>query len=171
MGIYKREGTWYIRTWVTGRELRLAVGPSKRQAELALGKIKAEAAEGRFIEPAKGHKVTYRELLERYLRDHSAPRKCPNSYRSDVGFAKSLSLALGALLLKDVTAEKVTAYIESERRRGLKPASINRRLALLKHSFTLAKTWGLIRYSPVAEVKLLPERNRRLRYVDPAEFQ
>lgn len=54
MGIYRRGRIWYLRTKQGGREVRLAVGPSKRQAELALGKVKTEMAEGRFIEPKNG---------------------------------------------------------------------------------------------------------------------
>ncbi len=35
----------------------------------------------------------------------------------------------------------------------------------------MARRWGLIRFSPIAEVKLLPERNSRLRYLQPKEYK
>ena len=171
MGLYKRGNTWYIRYRYGGKDVRQAVGRSKRNAELSLGKIKAEIAEGKFLDPIKANKVTYCELLERYLKDHSAVAKTPHGYRDDRYLSKPLLAAFGALLLKDTTPARVAVFIEAERKRGLKPASVNRRLALLKHSFTMARRWGLIRFSPIVEVKLLPERNKRLRYLQPKEYK
>lgn len=171
MGIYRRGRIWYLRTKQGGHEVRLAVGPSKRQAELALGKVKTEMVEGRFIEPAKGHKLTFGELAERYLREHSAVRKNEKGRRNDGYLVKQLLPAFGSLRIMAVTPERVTGYIMEERMKGLKPATINRRLVLLKHAFVMAKMWGLIRHNVMAEVRQLPEHNRRLRYLQPEEFQ
>ncbi|MDF0652807.1 MAG: site-specific integrase [Nitrospira sp.] len=171
MGIYRRGRIWYLRTKQGGREVRLAVGPSKRQAELALGKVKTEMVEGRFIEPVKGHKLTFGELAERYLREHSAVRKNEKGRRNDGYLVKQLLPVFGSLRLTAITPERVTGYIMEERTKGLKPATINRRLVLLKHAFVMAKLWGIIRHNVVAEVKQLPEHNRRLRYLQPEEFR
>lgn len=168
---FVRGKTWYIRYWYGGKDRWEAVGASKRQAELALAKRKSEIVDGRFFDPLKGNKLTYGELLDRYLKEHSAVHKKPNSYEADMHHAKRLRGCFGSLLIKDVTADRVSVYVEQRLRVGRKPATVNREMALLKHSFTLAKQWGLIRHSPVADVKRLKERNQRRRWLTHQQFE
>jgi integrase len=171
MGVYNRNGIWYIRTWRGRKEIRRAVGRSKRQAELYLGKIKAEIAEGKFLDPLKGNKITYGELLDRYLKEHSAVHKGAESYREDTYLVRELKAAFGELLLKDVTLERVSPWIQELREKGKGASSINHRINMLKHSLKLAKEWGLIRHSPVADLKRLREPAGRLRYLEARQFQ
>ena len=49
----------------------------------------------------------------------------------------------------------------------MKPATVNRELALLKHMFTKAIEWGLVKENPAKAVKLLEEPPRRVRYLTP----
>ncbi len=170
MGLYKRGEIWCIRYSYGGKIVRRAVGPSKRQAELALGKRKVAIAEGRFLDPLKGDKITYGELLDRYLKEYSAVHKKPHTYATDTHWVKHLRPRFGSLLLKDVTADKVSVMVKELLDSGRKPATVNRVVTLLKHSFTKAKEWGLIRHSPVAEVKKLKERNERMRYLEPEQY-
>ncbi len=171
MGLIKRGGKWYIRFRYAGKDVWRVAGQSKRKAELALGKVRAEVEEGKFLDPVKGNKITYGELLDRYLREYSAVHKKPNSYEADTHHTKHLRPRFGSLLLKDVTADQVSKMIEALVGSGLKPATVNRVLALLKHSFTKAKEWGLIRHSQVTEVKRLKERNQRVRYLTVDEYR
>lgn len=170
MGVYSRNGIWYFRTWHGRREIRRAVGRSKRQAELALARVRADIAEGKYLDPLKGNKITYGELLERYLKEHSAVHKKPKSYMTDTHWAKHLRPRFGSLLIKDVTADKVSVMIKGLLDSGRKPATVNRVLTMVKHSFTKAKEWGLIRHNPVAEVKKLKEPSGRRRYITPEQY-
>lgn len=55
-----------------------------------------------------------------------------------------------------------------------KPATVNRLLATLKHMFTKAVEWEMVEeeaLKKVRRVKLLPENNRRLRYLSKEECQ
>lgn len=171
MGLIWCRDKWYIRFRYGGKDMWRAVGPSKRKAELYLGKIKAEIAEGKFLDPVKGDKITYGELVDRYLKEYSMVHKKPNSYEADTHHAKRLRGRFGSLLIKDVTADRVSAYVEERLKSGRKPATVNREMALLKHSFTVAKAWGLIRHSPVADVKRLKERNQRERWLTHEQFE
>jgi integrase len=171
MAPFRRGKIWYIRYSYGGKRITRAVGPSKRQAELALGKIKAEIVEGKFLDPVKGQKIAYGTLLDRYLKEYSAVHKKRNSYLADTYHGKHLRSTFGSTLLKDLTPDKVSTYVERMIQSGRKPATVNRHLALLKHSFTLAKQWGFIRYSPLSDVKLLRENNKRMRYLEAEQYR
>jgi len=170
MGLYTRNGIWYIRYQYGGKIARRSVGRSKRQAELSLARVKADIAEGKFLDPLKGNKITYGQLLDRYLKEHSAVHKKPKSHITDTHWVKHLRPRFGSLLIKDVTADKVSTMVKELLDSGRKPATVNRVVTLLKHSFTKAKEWGLIRYSPLAEVKKLKEDNERRRYLTPEQY-
>jgi len=49
MGVFKKNGYWYIDYYVDGRRKREKVGPNKRQAELVLKKRRVQVAEGKFL--------------------------------------------------------------------------------------------------------------------------
>ena len=50
-------------------------------------------------------------------------------------------------------------------------ATVNREVACLKHIFTKAIEWGIVQKNPGKRVKLLRERNTRLRYLDEKEIR
>lgn len=167
---FRRGKIWYIRFTYGGQRITRAVGPSKRQAELALGKIKVEIAEGKFLDPMKGDRVTYGELLDRYLKEHSAVRKGWYAHREDTYLVKELKARFGAVLLKDLSLERISPYIEELQRKGKAASTLNHRINLLKHSLKLAREWGYIRYNPLADLKRLREPAGRLRYLQPDEL-
>ena len=51
----------------------------------------------------------------------------------------------------------------------MKPATVNREMAALKHMFSKAVAWGILGQNPASGVKLNKENNRRLRYLTPEE--
>ncbi len=57
-----------------------------------------------------------------------------------------------------------------ERAKVVKPASVNRELALLKTMFNKAIFWGMMNESPMKQVKLFKENNARVRYLDTEEI-
>lgn len=171
MGAFKRGGAYYIRFTYGGKRLWRGGFTSKRQAQLALGKIKAEIFEGKFLDPLRGNKLTYGELLDRYLKEHSAVRKGAASYREDTYLARELKAVFGELLLKDLILERVSPWIQQLRENGKGASSINHRINMLKHSLKLAREWGYIRHNPVADLKRLREPAGRLRYLQPDELR
>lgn len=61
---------------------------------------------------------------------------------------------------------------QSERlKKGNKPATVNRLLAVISHMFTKAVDWDMMSKEVVASirVKMLPENNRRLRFLSKEE--
>ncbi len=56
--------------------------------------------------------------------------------------------------------------------KGNKPATVNRLIATMKHMFTKAAEWDMVEEETlkrIRKVKLLPENNRRLRYLSKEE--
>jgi len=168
--LMKRGAVWYIRYSFQGKDKWEAIGPSKRQAELVLGKRKLEIVEGRHLSTPKGLKWTYSQLLDRYL-DYAKVAKKASTYETDTYWAKHLRRSFGSMPLKDMTPDKVATYLENKLADGLKPATVSHHLALLKHSFTMAVKWGLLPANPLRDVRLpVKVNNARLRYLTPEEI-
>jgi integrase len=170
-GLLKRGNVWYIRYTADGKRKWEAVASSKRQAELVLAKRKLEIKEGQYFSTPKGLKWTYGQLLDRYL-EYAKVTKKPSTYETDTYWAKHLRAAFGSMRLKEVSAEKVTTYLENKLADGLKPATVAHHLALLKHSFTMAVKWGLLPSNPLRDVRLpVKVNNARSRYLTPEEIE
>ena len=58
---------------------------------------------------------------------------------------------------------------ESQRKRPLKPATVNRRMACLRHLFSKAVEWKLLDSHPCQGVKQFKESNRRMRFLTAEE--
>jgi hypothetical protein len=69
MAVRKRGKSWIIDYRVNGKRYTRAVGPNKRDAIAAEGKIKAQIREGRFFECKRIKETTVGERINRYL-DH-----------------------------------------------------------------------------------------------------
>jgi integrase len=173
MGLYKRHGirgeTWCIRYKFNGRDVREAIGPSKREAENVLGKRKAAIREGRFFDVCKANRVSFRELAERYTKEHAAHHKAESTNASDHYRRLLLVKKFGERTLKQIDAGVVNAFLTRLREEGRSPATVNRIRALLSHMFTKGVHWGLCSSNPVRLVKALRENNRRVRYLMPDE--
>lgn len=53
MAIFKKGQDYWIDYYYFGRRYRKKIGPSKRQAEIILGKIKTQIVEGKYLDVKK----------------------------------------------------------------------------------------------------------------------
>lgn len=60
---------------------------------------------------------------------------------------------------------------KSKRLEEVKPATVNRELACLKHLYNKAIDWGLVEQNPLKKVKLLKEPPGRIRYLSKEEIE
>ena len=121
-----------------------------------LHKVMAQVAEGKWFEKKPiGAEKTLRELLEKYMKEHS-PKKSKKQYIRDKGiFENHLLPYFEDYLLPEITSDLVSAYKAKRREEGAKPGTINRELILLKHCFSMAcGEWRLLRTNPVKDAKL-----------------
>ena len=170
-GLLKRGDVWYIRYTIPGGKRKWeAIGTSKRKAELVLAQRHREIEEGRYFSTPKGLGWIYNQLLDRYLEYAKVTRK-PHTYAADYGRIRDLKNAFGDALLKGMTSDKVTVYVENLLHDGYAPATVRHYLVLLKHSFAMAVKWGLVAENPLRNVRLpVKVNNARLRYLTLEEI-
>ena len=165
MALYKRGNVWWYEFWYKGRRYREGVGHSKKQAESVLAKRKTEVRENRFFDVKKETNTSFDALAEEYLRYSCGNKK---SYWRDVISAKHLKQYFASRRLADITPRIVERY-KLMRVRKVKPSTVNRELACLKHMFTMAIKWNQAATNPVKEVKLFREPNGSLRVLSSEE--
>ncbi len=167
-GIYKRGSVCWIRyTGVDGKtRYESSKSGSIKVAEKLLVQHKNDVMEGKVpIKEIKSY--TFRELSVHYLS--WAQRQ--KSFKSKEGYIKQLDLVFGNCQLRKITPMFIEEW-QTERLTINKPATVNRLLATLKHMFTKAEEWSLASedvLKKVRKVKLLPENNKRLRYLSKDE--
>lgn len=72
--------------------------------------------------------------------------------------------------IQEITTWQIEKY-KARRKEEVKPASVNRELALLKHLYTKAIEWDKMKESPARKVKLLKGEVKRVRFLTPEEVQ
>lgn len=165
MALYKRGNVWWYEFCYKGRRYREGVGHSKKQTESVLAKRKTEVREDRFFDVRKESNTTFGALSEEYLRYSRGNKR---SYKRDETSMKSLRGYFGRRRLSQITPRLIERY-KLLRSGQVKPATVNRELACLKHMFTLAMKWGEATTNPVKEVKLFREPKGSLRVLSGEE--
>jgi hypothetical protein len=76
MALYRRGPVWWMRLSYQGRQIRRSTDATDRKlAEKIFHRVMVQLAEGQWFPPDAGAEKTVRDLLERHLREHSAPNK------------------------------------------------------------------------------------------------
>jgi integrase len=167
MGLYKRGSVWWMSFTYQGKQYRQSTEAENRKvAQRILDKIKGEIAEGKWFEKLPGENKTFKEMMERYMVEHSKVKKA--STERDKASLLHLSPVFGEMILKGISPASITEYKVQRRKEGASPATINREVALMKHGFNLAlKEWGWVSDNPVLKVSMEkepPSRDRWLSY-------
>ncbi len=171
-GIYKRGNVYWIRyAGLDGRTVYESSGSEKfRDAETLLIQRRQSIKEGKQPEIKKIANHTFKELAEQYEK-WAERQRC---FRSKRGFIRQLSDTFRHLPLRRFNTMLIEQFQTDRIQKGNKPATINRLLATIKHMFTKAFQWDMVEEDTlkrIRRVKLLPENNRRLRYLSKGECQ
>lgn len=195
MGIYKIKNIYYIDYYHDGQRVRKSIGPSKRDAENALTAARADILRGQF-KFKKDRKIRFDEFSEKYLEYSKANKR---SWSRDVTSLNNLLPFFGNMLLSKISPRNIEdyknerlkhvkkkLYLEKKERSGkaqpikpkgekpklVKPATINRELALLKNMFTKAMAWKYIDENPAKkDVRMFQERQTVMRILEGEEIQ
>lgn len=163
MPIYKRGGVYYIDTYVGGRRVRKSAGKgaTRAQAQAIERKIHDDAIKLRMgLKPEK----SLSEALLKWM-DEVMP------YLKGAKKFESHALAL-TQYIKGKTMEQAQQAAEDYKlgNQNLSPATVNRRLAILRRICNLAyHSWNWIDKPIGDRIKLLPERNERHIYLTTKE--
>ncbi len=168
MGVFLKNGAWWIDYRVNGRRKRQKIGPNKRLAERVLAKRQVEIAEGKFLDVIKDEKIKFKDFANTYIKNHAKINK--KSWESDVHRLKPLIVAFGDKYLFQITTIDIEKF-KSQRLEKVSPASVNREIACVKCMFNKAIRWGLFhRISPAKAVCKFKEHNQRLRFLSTEEL-
>lgn len=177
------DGRWRYSWTFRGRYHRMTA-PTYAIARACLSKIRAQIAEGRYLERDPSHSVLFDDVVSRFL-EWSAVNVAEGTHRRDTEFADrwlSFSRFRGRTL-GDITAADVEAY-RNARLGGTKtrikgrcsfqtrPAgkvTCDNDLARLRRLFNLAIGWKLTRENPAKAVKFFRPDNRRDRFLSAEE--
>lgn len=167
MGVFRKNGSWWIDYRAGGQRRREKIGPSKALAEKVHAKRQVEIAEGKFLGIRKEHKYSFAEATDRFLTYSQANKR---SYLRDVlSVRKHLLPVFGEKLLSQIGSWDVEKY-KAMRKTHVSNGSVNRELACLKTIFNKSVLWGMASTNPVKGVRFFPEK-RRLRFLMPDEIQ
>ncbi len=170
MAIYQRGKNWYIDFTFKGQRIRESIGPSRKGAEKVIAKRKAEIAENKYLDVRKDpDPVTFHEFAKDYLKWAKGAHKA-STYPTTVSSVRALDREFQNKGLHEITSWEIEQY-KVRRKKEVKPASVNRELAMIKHMYSKAIEAGKVKGNPARKVKFLKGIAKRCRYLMPDEFQ
>jgi integrase len=154
MGLYKRGWVWWMSLVYKGGQIRRSTETTDRKtAEKIYHKVMTQIAEGKWFERLPGEEKTFKEMMEKYLSEHSARNKAPRSHIRDKGIAKHLRASFGDLTIAEITPKLIADYKTKRREEGASPRTVNYELTLMGHAFNLAiKEWEWCKENPVRKI-------------------
>ncbi len=165
----KNQKNFFIEYYAHGRRKREKIGSSRTLAETVLKKRLVEIAENKHLEVKKEEKIKFEDFAYEYLELHSKVNN--RSWETfDLKHIIILKRFFAGRLLQEITPHLIEQF-KAERAKSVKPATINRSLAILKSIFNKALAWKKFSAAnPVREVKLYKENNQRLRFLEKEEI-
>jgi integrase len=167
-GIYKRpdSGNWWIcATLPNGKRVRQSAGTdNKEDAQAYLAKIKLDA----YRETHFGIKIqrSWQEAVVRYLDVKRNLRSFSDVQR----ICRQLDPYLNEKMLNQITGDVIWSIIQGETKRGSKPATVNRILAMVRALLRMARDeWQWIDTFP--KIKLLKGEVERDRWLTREEAE
>jgi integrase len=193
MGVFSKNGAWWIEYYVKGRRKRERIGgplskDMKKVAFDVLAKRRVELAEGKYLDKLRPVTTTFDELAATYLKWISPNEQAgiPARKRSwetqDRYSISQLQAYFGGKRLTSITPALIEQYRAwrrstiSRRQRPITPATVNRELACLKRMFNVARKGliilkgGVPLENPMMTVSLEREHNERDRVLSSDEF-
>ena len=156
-----------------GQQIRRSTDATDRKlAEQIYFKVRGLVAEGKWLDRPLVPQRQVKDLLERYLRDYSAPNKAAGTHRRDQSLAAHLLRAFGDVPLDQLRPARLAEYKASRRAQGMAPKTINDELGLLGHAYKLAeREWEWATNNPVLKIAKEKVRNLIERWLTTEEEQ
>ncbi len=168
MGVFKKNGAWWIDFYHQGKRVRRKVGPSKKVAEMALADIEVKKAKQEFLGVCDPKRILFKDFAAEYL-DYSKANKAKSSYERDVTtIDRHLVPLWGDLDLARITTKMIEHY-KMQRLETVMPSTLNRELNTVKNMFGRAVEWGYLRESPAKPTKWIKTSRGAVRFLSRQE--
>jgi integrase len=169
MGVFKRQGNWWIDFYHQGKRVRRKVGTSKRVAEMALADIQVKKSKNDFLGVCDPKRILFKDFATEYL-EYSKANKARSSYERDMTtIQKHLVPLWGDLDLTRITTKMIEDY-KGQRIERVVASTVTRELFTLKNMTRMAVEWGYLKESPAAKVKKLRSGTAHFRYLSGDEI-
>lgn len=113
---------------------------------------------------------TVAEFFEQQYLPYAQPRK--RSYRRDEEMYRlRIKETFGRMKLNEVTRKQVQMFHNRLLTEGLKPASADHYLKLMRQAWNLAVEWDVLQSSPLTRLQLFNPDNRIEHYLSPADLE
>ncbi len=172
MGLYRRGKIFWFTITQDCKRIQLSTKTdNKKLAEKVYAKTLVDMQEGACSDKSqiKQHHI-FDELVEKYSAWAEGRQR---SWRTSKGYmVKQLARRYMNCDLAYFNTSTVEEFQTERLKKGNKPSTANRLLATLSHMFTKALDWNMIdeaALKSIRRVKLLPENNKRLRYLSQEE--
>jgi integrase len=159
MGTYLRGKTWWISYFFGGRQrFESSRSTKKRDAQelLDIRKGTPRAGQLRLTKPNPPR-------LDEYARRFLLTVRHPNTQKRYGSSVRNFSACFGNVKISNITADIIEDFKEERLSQGIRTATVNRDLAVLRRMMKLAEKRRLINESPFREVDFLEEREQRRR--------
>ena len=164
-GVQFKNGNWWARYYVDGKEVREKCD-NKTQAKAIYAKRLVEIREGRYFPKAKTVRVLFKDLTDDYLRYADLHHKRKGD---DLPRVQTWLDTFGSVQAEDVKPSQVEEVMAKLKEGGMEPATIHRRLTVLKAIYNRAEKAGLIAKNPARNVRPPKYDNSLVRFLDMAQ--
>ena len=175
--IYERKGLngdviFYIRYQFQLTDIKERVGRKSRgftrdRAKEALKARLGDIAQGKFNLEKTRKPHPFSKLVERY-REYGESTK--RAWLEEKHTLEMFSRLFGETPLSQITTWQVEKW-KADRRKEIKPGSVNRQLTVIKHMFRMVIEWGLATTNPATGVKRFSVNDQRTRFLTEDEIQ
>lgn len=172
MSIYRRNEVWWYQIAINGKQYRGSCKTRNEvQAQEFHDRIRADIWRGKFV--GDRQRRTVEEAIKRFLDERSHKKSARDDIRIAAWWEDQLARE-GAKYLDEVTPDLIKEIRDAENGRmtprgPIKPATVNRKLALLSAVvLTAAKEWLWLEHVP--KFRMLAGEVQRRRYLRPDEL-
>ncbi len=175
MGLYRRKDSkvWWMCFTFKARQYQKSTGTDDKElANRILKSIEGKIAEGKWFPDSRETMPIYRfaELTEKYFEWASRQKAF---LRWKKYLIRQLEKEFGKMNMNEFETYLLEHFQSKCLGTGNKPATVNRLIAVLSHMFTKAVDWNMMdqNVAKSIRVKMLPENNKRLRFLSREECE
>lgn len=163
---------YWVDVQIRGKRIRKRIGPSREEAE----RYELELKRLRFVEqteePSQNESAPPLRVSELWLRYWPWCQAHNRSPETKLYRWKTLEPFFGDLILTEVTPALVERYRRRRLKSGVRPATVNKEVGLLRHMLNMAVRWGYLGENPIEKIESLPEENDDVwQYLTKEEFE
>lgn len=171
MGVFKKNGFYWIDYYADGQRHRRKISPQKSVATTALRDVQVKISKGEYLGIYEEKKVFFKDFAEKTYIPYMKANVSPTTFYRCEGIIKThLIPRFGSSYLFKIERKDIEDY-KTKRTAEVEPATVNREFSRLRHMLKCAQDWGYIKSNPCKGIKELKEPPGRIRYLTPEEIE